>query len=322
MPTAYASASFAEVATPLTPRTDWIRVRVSGKINLALRVGAVRPSGYHPLATVFQSVSLFDEVGVRWAEPGSFSVTTIGDQAGQVPTGRRNVAVQAAMLLAEEYGPHRFGAEIVVRKTIPVAGGMAGGSANAAGALLACSVLWDLDISPDELRVLGAQVGADVPFQLMGGTALGTGRGDELVPVLSRGSYHWVLALSEHELSTPAVFGRFDELNPGRAGDLDMPTEVMNALVGGDAAALGRVLVNDLAPAATSLRPGLQQVLDAGQELGALGAIVSGAGPTCAFLAANEADAVDLSVRLSSEGLCRAVRRVTGPVPGARLITS
>ena len=310
------------MATPLAPEPDWVRVRVSGKINLALRVGAVRPSGYHPLATVFQSVSLFDEVSVRWDEPGRFSVRVAGEQAGQVPLDGRNLAIKAAKLLADHHGPHRFGAEIVIRKTIPVAGGMAGGSANAAGALLACSVLWDLDTPPDELRGLGARLGADVPVQLMGGTALGTGRGDELVPVLSRGTYHWVLALSEDELSTPAVFGRFDELNPDAPDDLPMPTDVMNALVSGDAVALGGVLVNDLGAAAASMRPGLVRVLDFGRELGALGAIVSGAGPTCAFLAANEAAAVDLSVQLSSEGLCRAVRRVTGPVPGARLITS
>lgn len=310
------------MATPLAPEADWVRVRVSGKINLALRVGAVRPNGYHPLSTVFQSVSLFDEVGVRWDEPGRFSVTVTGDQSDQVPADDRNLAVKAARLLARSYGPARLGAELSIRKTIPVAGGMAGGSANAAGALLACSVLWDLDITPDELRAYGAQLGADVPFQLMGGTALGTGRGDELVPVLSRGSYHWVLALSEDELSTPAVFRRFDALNPDAPVDLPMPTDVMNALVSGDAAALGRVLANDLEPAAAAMRPGLLQVLAAGRELGALGAIVSGAGPTCAFLAANEAAAVDLSVQLSSQGLCRAIRRVTGPVPGARLITT
>ena len=310
------------MASPLAPETEWVRVRVSGKINLALRVGAVRPSGYHPLATVFQAVSLFDEVGVRWDEPGRFTVSIIGDQADLVPADGSNLAVRAAKLLADHYGPHRFGAEITIRKTIPVAGGMAGGSANAAGALLACSVLWDLDTPPDELRALGAKLGADVPFQLMGGTALGTGRGDELVPVLSRGTYHWVLALSEDELSTPAVFRRFDELNPAAPSELPMPTEVMNALVSGDANALGGVLVNDLGPAAASLRSSLVRTLEVGRELGALGAIVSGAGPTCAFLAANEAAAVDLSVQLSSEGLCRAVRRVTGPVPGARLITT
>jgi len=310
------------VATPLAPEAEWVRVRASGKINLALRVGGVRPSGYHPLATVFQSVSLFDEIAVRLDEPGRFTVRVHGEQADLVPSDDRNLAVKAARLLADHYGPSRYGAEIVIRKTIPVAGGMAGGSADAAGALLACSVLWDLDTTPDELRAFGATLGADVPFQLMGGTALGTGRGDVLVPVLSRGSYHWVLALSGDELPTPEVFRRFDQLNPEPPADLPLPTEVMNALVAGDAAALGAALVNDLEPAAVALRPGLVRTLQTGRELGALGAIVSGAGPTCAFLAANEAAAVDLSVQLSSEGICRVVRRVTGPVPGARLITA
>lgn len=310
------------MASPLVPEPDWVRVRASGKINLALRVGGVRPSGYHPLATVFQSVSLFDEIAVRWAAPGRFSVGVQGEQADLVPTDETNLAVRAARLLAEHYGPGRLGAEITIRKTIPVAGGMAGGSADAAGALLACSVLWDLDTTPDELRTLGAMLGADVPFQLMGGTALGTGRGDELMPVLSRGSYHWVLALSEDELSTPEVFRRFDELTPDAPDELAMPTDVINALVAGDAPGLGAALINDLEPAAATLRPGLLRILQTGRELGALGAIVSGAGPTCAFLAVNEAAAVDLSVRLSSEGMCRAIRRVTGPVPGARLITA
>lgn len=310
------------MASPLVPEPDWIRVRASGKINLALRVGGVRPNGYHPLATVFQSVSLFDEIAVRWAAPGRFSVSVQGEQADLVPTDETNLAVRAARLLAEHYGPGRLGADITIRKTIPVAGGMAGGSADAAGALLACTVLWDLDTTPDELRALGAMLGADVPFQLMGGTALGTGRGDELMPVLSRGSYHWVLALSEDELSTPEVFRRFDALTPEAPDELPMPTDVMNALVAGDAPGLGAALINDLEPAAAALRPGLLRILQTGRELGALGAIVSGAGPTCAFLAVNEAAAVDLSVRLSSEGMCRAIRRVTGPVPGARLITA
>ena len=197
---------------------------------------------------------------------------------------------------------------------------MAGGSADAAGALLACSVLWDLDTSPDELRELGVGLGADVPFTLTGGTALGTDRGDRLAPVLSRGSYHWVLAFSEGELSTPAVFRRFDEMDLPVVEPLAVPPELLNALVSGDPAALGRSLVNDLEAPALSLRPQLAQVLEAGREYGALGGIVSGSGPTVAFLAANESAAVDLSVRLSSEGICRAVRRVTGPVPGARLV--
>lgn len=307
------------MASPVT-EPEAVRVRVAGKVNLVLRSGRRRPDGYHPLATVFQAVSLFDEVEATWADAGQFTVRMVGEQADQVPTGDDNLAVRAARLLATTWGTKRpLGAELMVRKAIPVGGGMAGGSADAAGALLACAVLWDLDISPDELRALGARIGADVPFCLAGGTALGTGRGDELAPVLSRGSYHWVLAFSEGELSTPAVFGKFDELGLG-ATRPEVPPDVLNALVSGDVQALGRSLFNDLEPAALAMRPQLAQVLEAGCDLGALASIVSGSGPTVAFLAANESDAVDLSVRLSSEGLCRAVKRVSGPVPGARLV--
>ncbi len=307
------------MATPVT-EPEVVRVRVAGKVNLVLRSGPKRDDGYHTLTTVFQAVSLFDEVDASWAEPGRFSVKVLGDQADLVPSGEGNIAVKAARLLAATAGAGRsLGASLLIRKAIPVTGGMAGGSADAAGALLACAVLWDLDISPDELRDLGAQLGADVPFCLAGGTALGTGRGDQLAPVLSRGSYHWVLAFSDGELSTPAVFGKFDELGLGDE-PAGVPPELLNALVSGDAPALGRSLTNDLQVAALALRPQLAQVLEAGTELGAVGAVVSGSGPTIAFLAANESAAVDLSVKLSSEGLCRSVKRVTGPVPGARLV--
>lgn len=306
------------MATPVT-EPEAIRVRVAGKVNLALRSGHRRPDGYHSLANVFQAVSLFDEVEASWAEPGSFTVRVIGEQAAKVPTDDTNLAVKAARLLAGAAQKPSLGADLVIRKSIPVAGGMAGGSADAAGALLACAVLWDLDVSPDELRTFGAQLGADVPFCLAGGTALGTDRGDRLAPVLSRGNYHWVLAFSEGELSTPAVFEKFDELGLG-ADHLEAPPELLNALVSGDVQALGRSLVNDLEPAALALRPQLAQVLEAGRDLGALAAMVSGSGPTVAFLAANEPDAVDLSAKLSGEGVCRAVKRVSGPVPGARLV--
>lgn len=307
------------MASPVT-EPEAVRVRVAGKVNLTLRSGRRRPDGYHSLSTVFQAVSLFDEVEASWAEPGQFRVRVLGEQADQVPTGPANLAVKAARLLARTAGAGMpLGAELVIRKAIPVAGGIAGGSADAAGALLACSVLWDLDTSPDELRHLGARLGADVPFCLLGGTALGTNRGDELLPVLSRGTYHWVLAFSEGELSTPAVFAKFDELGLG-ADRLETPTDLMNALVNGDTHALARALGNDLEPAALALRPHLGRLIEAGAELGALASVVSGSGPTVAFLAANEPSAVDLSVRLSSEGVCRAVKRVTGPVPGARLV--
>lgn len=298
-----------------------VRVRVAGKINLALLSSKRRSDGYHSLATVFQAVSVYDEIEARWAAPGRFSVRVVGEQAVRVPTDESNLAIRAARLLRDLVASEPVGVELAIRKSIPVAGGMAGGSADAAGALLACAVLWDLDVSPEELGEFGARLGADVPFCLTGGTALGTGRGDRLAPVLSRGTYHWVLAFSEGELSTPEVFGLFDRNGFGSSGELQVPPALLNALVAGDPHALGEHLVNDLQSAAWTLRPELETLIEHGTELGAIGAIVSGSGPTVAFLAANEAQAVDLSVDLSCSGLCRSVKRVTGPVPGARLIS-
>lgn len=297
-----------------------VRVRVPAKINLALCVGPRAEDGYHPLTTIFQAVSLHDELTAQLDEPGSISVTMSGCGIDQVAADDSNLAVRAARLIADSFGADRFGVRLSVRKAIPVAGGMAGGSADAAAALLACSVLWDLDIDPEELRDYGAELGSDVPFALLGGTAIGTGRGDKLVPVLSRGSHHWVLAVADFGLSTPEVYRRFDELTPN-GGSLEMPTELINALTCGDSERLAQHLRNDLAYAAIDLRPQLQTTIDAGLELGALAAIVSGSGPTVAFLCRDEEAAVSLSGALGAERVARSVRRVAGPVNGARIIT-
>jgi 4-diphosphocytidyl-2-C-methyl-D-erythritol kinase len=295
---------------------------VPAKINLALKVGPPRDDGFHPLATVFQAVSLFDEVQAEWAEPDRFEVTVSGEGADTVPLDDQNLAIRAARLLADTYGQQdSLGVALSIKKSIPVAGGLAGGSSNGAAALMACAVLWDLDLPPAKLRELAAELGSDVPFAMLGGTAVGSGRGEELVPALARGSYHWVLAFGHQGLSTPAVYRRFDELQPSGTHPLEVPAGLMNALRSGDPTQVGPELVNDLQPAALNLQPKLQQVLDAGMEYGALGSVVSGSGPTCAFLVASETAAVDLSVALSADGVCRAVRRVVGPVPGARLIT-
>lgn len=302
------------------PSSDTVRVRAAGKVNLALRSGPRRPDGYHSLATVFQSVSIYDEVEVRWSEPGDFRVSVEGEQAELVPVGAANLAVKAARLLARHSGDPGLGAEIVIRKAIPVTGGMAGGSADAAGTLVGCAALWNLGLEPGRLRELGARLGADVPFCISGGTALGTGRGDQVAPVLSRGTYHWVLALSEGELSTPAVFGEFDA-TPRARTPLAAPPELLNALVCGDPRALGAALVNDLQPAALSLRPELATLIELGRNLGALGVIVSGSGPTIAMLAADERAAMGLAVDLTAQGACRAVKRVHGPVAGTRLLS-
>ena len=290
------------------------------KINLALKVGPRRPDGYHPLATVYHAVSLYDEVEAVWAEADEFEVAVSGEGADLVPLDDSNLALRAARLLARTHGPYdSLGARITIRKAIPVAAGLAGGSSNGAAALLACSVLWDLDVSPEALRELAAELGSDVPFALLGGTALGSGRGEEVVPALARGTYHWVLAFGHHGLSTPAVYGRFDELRPDAATP-EVPDDLMNALRSGDPRQLGAALDNDLQDATLDLQPRLRQVLEAGLEYGAVGAVVSGSGPTCAFLAASEAAAIDLAVALSADGLCRHVRRVSGPVVGARVV--
>lgn len=299
-----------------------VTVRVPGKINLALRSSAKRPDGYHGLATVFQAVSVYDDVYADQAPPGRFDVRMLGEWAHRVPSGPDNLAVQAARLLASRQArPDAFGCSLTIHKTIPVTGGMAGGSADAAAALVACAALWELDLGVDELLAIGAELGADVPFCLLGGTAFGKNRGDHLTPVDTHGVFHWVLALSDEGLSTPAVFDRFDELTPGGTEPLEVGPSLLDALAAGDPVALGRALVNDLAPAALDLRPELGLVVETGMAAGALGHVISGSGPTVAFLAADAPVADALARRLADAKVADAVRVVTGPVPGARVVS-
>lgn len=296
-------------------------MRVPAKVNLSLAVGARQDDGYHDLLTVFMALSLFDEVTATSAEQGLIDLVMSGPGTRSVPRDDRNLAVRAARLLRTRYGHPELGASLELKKAIPVAGGMAGGSADAAGALLACSVLWDLDTTPDDLQVLGAALGADVPFGLVGNCAIGSGRGDKLVPVLCRGTYHWVLALAPRGLSTPAVFHRFDELaDPQASTDLELPTAAINALTSGDVRALAANLRNDLQDAALDLYPQLADTLAAGRRAGALAGIVSGSGPTCAFLCADESASLEVAAALIGTPGVRAVKRAHGPVPGAQLL--
>ena len=298
-----------------------ITVRVPAKINLGLRVGAPGADGFHPVATVYQAISLYDEVKARPAEDGQLSLSITGEGADVLPTDRRNLTLAAAELLAETYGV-TAGAALSVHKTIALAGGLAGGSADAAGALVACDALWGLGAGRGQLVELGARLGSDVPFCLTGGNAIGTGRGEQLSPVLARGSYEWVLAYAHEGLSTPAVYAEFDRgRGPVSLEPPQVPDAVMAALRSGDPYAVGPALTNDLAPAALRLRPALRRTLELGEELGALGSVVSGSGPTCLFLASDADHAVDIAVGLSSSGLCRSVQRATGPVVGARQVT-
>jgi 4-diphosphocytidyl-2-C-methyl-D-erythritol kinase len=302
-----------------------VTVRVPAKINLQLAVGPLRPDGYHGLVTVFHAIGLFDMVSVAAAEADSVAVT--GEGAGQVPADGDNLALRAVRALravvAAQAGP---GVAVTINKRIPVAAGLAGGSADAAAALVACNELWGAGLPVRELCEVAGGVGSDVAFAVLGGTAVGRGRGERLTPALMPAArYHWVLAFADGALSTPEVYGTLDRLRAadggaGKAAEPELSTELMAALRAGDLERLGRSLSNDLQAPAISLFPALRKTLDVGRESGALGALVSGSGPTCLFLARGAGHATDLAVALSGAGACRTVTRASGPVPGATVI--
>ncbi|MGE2723422.1 4-(cytidine 5'-diphospho)-2-C-methyl-D-erythritol kinase [Mycolicibacterium pulveris] len=298
--------------------TGSVTVRVPGKVNLYLAVGDRRDDGYHELTTVFHAVSLLDEVTVRNADMLSLEMS--GEGVESLPTDERNLAWQAAELMADHVG-RAPDVAIAIEKSIPVAGGMAGGSADAAAVLVGMNTLWELGVPRRDLHALAAQLGSDVPFALHGGTALGTGRGEELATVLARNTFHWVLAFADGGLSTPAVFAEIDRMrDAGAEGGLEDPEPVLAALASGDPKTLAPLLGNDLQPAALSLDPTLARTLQAGTEAGGLAGIVSGSGPTCAFLCASAPAALDVGAALSDAGVCRSVRVASGPVHGARVV--
>ncbi|WP_062645280.1 4-(cytidine 5'-diphospho)-2-C-methyl-D-erythritol kinase [Streptomyces maremycinicus] len=295
-----------------------VTVRVPAKVNVQLAVGAARADGFHDLANVFLAVGLYDEVTVTPAD--GLRVTCAGPDAHQVPLDRTNLAARAAIALAERHG-RTPDVHLHIAKDIPVAGGMAGGSADGAGALLACDALWGTGATRDELLEICAELGSDVPFSLVGGAALGTGRGEKLTALETGGTFHWVFAMAERGLSTPSVFREFDRLAQGR----DIPEPVasqplLDALADGDPDALAATVSNDLQPAALSLFPELADTLAAGHAAGALATLVSGSGPTTAFLARDTAAAAKIAEALRTSGTCRSVRVAAGPAPGATVI--
>ncbi|MET9058254.1 4-(cytidine 5'-diphospho)-2-C-methyl-D-erythritol kinase [Streptomyces antibioticus] len=296
-----------------------VTVRVPAKVNVQLAVGAARPDGFHDLANVFLAVGLYDEVTATPAD--ALTVTCEGPDADQVPLDRTNLAARAAIALAERYG-RSPDVHLHIAKDIPVAGGMAGGSADGAGALLACDALWGTGASREELLDICAELGSDVPFSLVGGAALGTGRGEKLTALEVGGTFHWVFAMAVRGLSTPAVFREFDRLGEG----LDIPEpvaspELLDALAKGDPDALAAHLSNDLQPAALSLFPDLAATLAAGHAAGALATLVSGSGPTTAYLARDAASAEKIADALRTSTTCRTVRLTSSPAPGATIIT-
>lgn len=299
-----------------------VTVRVPAKVNLQLSVGPRESDGFHNLVTVFQAISIFDDVTVTCGPPKSgVSISITGDQIHGVPADDSNLAMKAIALMAKEYDLE-IDAHVEIKKSIPVAGGMAGGSADAAAAIVAIDYLYSLGMNREEMAEIAAQLGTDVPFMLSGGTAIGTGHGDDLTAALSRGTYHWVLALSSIGLSTPAVYNECDRLrSESEIAEPQTNEQLMQALLAADPKAVGEHLVNDLQAAACSLRPALRLVLDVGQEYGALGALVSGSGPTVAFLVTDEEAGLDLAVALTASGVVGSAARAYGPVAGAKVLT-
>jgi len=304
-------------------RQNGVVIRVPGKVNLGLSVGPLDADGYHELVTVFQAISLFDDVTVRHGkENAGITLSASGSTSLGVPLDITNLAYQAAELMVSNY-QLPLDIDIHLLKEIPVAGGMAGGSADAAGVIVGIDALFELGLSRDEMQRVGSELGSDVPFGIAGGTAIGRGRGDQLTPVLTQGSYQWVLALSNSGLSTPSVYGECDRLREGLTISRPAVNDaLLQALRAGNAKELGKALSNDLQRAACSLRPALRLVLDVGQEYGALGCIVSGSGPTVAFLVEDEERALDITVALSSSGVVAGVVRASGPTHGARRIST
>lgn len=302
-----------------------VRARAPGKVNIQLSVGAVRRDGFHPLASVFHAVNLWEVITASPGAPGSgvhiTGITAVGGiDISAVPLDDTNLVHRAADALTRATGVPGD-VELAIEKAIPVAGGMAGGSADCAATLVALNALWRTGLAPRELAEIGAELGSDVPFALLGGTAAGLGRGEHLSTLMTRGQFHWVFAISAQGLSTPAVYGKFDEMSAGRrVREPAISQEVTSALIAGDARRLGAALSNDLQAPALALRPQLRQVLAAGMDAGALGGLVSGSGPTVAFLAGSAERALDLAVSLTGTGLVTSVVRTWGPAPGARVV--
>lgn len=323
-----------------------------GKVNLGLRVGPPRSDGYHPVATLYFAVSLTEEVTVAPRADEAITIT-LSDRSAftqvehrdastgeafftEVPLGETNLAYRAADLLRSALrdrdagvlsfpGQSRptYGVDITITKNVPIAGGMGGGSADAAATLVACSALWDAGLTKEQLAELGAQLGADVPFSILGGAAVGQGTGEDLSPLLVRGELHLVIVPASSGLSTPAVYGQLDqmrrsaEVTVGEIPELD--PDLVRAVCAADAEGVATVMTNDLQAPAVQMLPALEDMLDAGLMEGALHGMVSGSGPTVMFITRSVEAAARLATGLQERTDVWAIP-VSGPAAGAHLL--
>lgn len=298
-----------------------LTVRSAAKINLRLGVGSSRPDGFHTLRTVYQAVSLYDDLTVAPAERLTVATEVAPYiDASHLPEPGHNIVDRAAAALADHHG-RPVTAEVHVDKSIPIAGGLAGGSADGAAALLALDRLHGLGTSDDDLLLLAAGLGSDVPFALVGGSALGEGHGEIVTPLDDPGSWWWVVVPSEEGMSTPAVYRHHDELRPDAPELPAPPDDVVDALAGGDVRRLAAALHNDLEQAACNLRPDLARLIVEGVDAGALRGLVSGSGPTCVFLCESGDHARTVAGALTAADDRRVVLVAHGPVAGAHVVT-
>jgi 4-diphosphocytidyl-2-C-methyl-D-erythritol kinase len=296
-------------------RIKSVEVKVPAKVNLALKVGGIGEDGFHPIETLFHAVGIYDTI-VATAS-GVLGLEFSGEGAQSLPLNNSNLAWKAAELIADYAGVEPK-VHLNIHKNIPIAGGMAGGSADAAGTLVACDALWQLNLTREELMSLAAQLGSDISFPLVGGTAIGRGRGEEVTSLLTRGEIHWVFAVSAQGLSTPKIYRVFDEMNPNPDAP-KVPTDLVAALTSGDIKTAAKLMVNDLQAPAISQRPVLARILQAGEHAGALHGIVSGSGPTCAFVARSHADALNIANELQVSGVVERTLIGVGPVKAAHV---
>lgn len=296
-----------------------LTVRAAAKINLHLGVGAPRADGFHPLDTVYQAVSLYDDLTVTAADTWSLS-TVVDPSLGDVelPGPGANIVDKVAALLRAEGGGGPVVGRVEISKAIPVAGGMAGGSADAAAALVALDRLWDLNTPDVTLLELAARLGSDIPFSLVGGTARGLGRGEVVIGVDDPHTWSWVVVPDPGGLSTPAVYRNFDVLFPDASPEPAPADRLLKALASGDPRAVAAALHNDLQAAAIDLRPDLGDLIARGESEGALRGLVSGSGPTCVFLCESPAAAREVAAGLRATR--PHVMTAHGPVAGAHVV--
>jgi 4-diphosphocytidyl-2-C-methyl-D-erythritol kinase len=241
------------------------------KINLTLRVLARRTDGYHELETVFQAVGLWDRLSI-----GPAPTLSLRCDASGLPVDERNLALRAAILLRDRHGRSDMGGRLELRKVIPIGGGLGGGSTNAAGALVLCAAHWGHGLARADLEPLARELGADVPFFLHGGTALGRGRGDLVEPLPFAGEHDVLLGSPPFGISTAEVYGRLDAVLTGPRNGVSVP--IFSAVKWREQNDFA--VSNDLEDVVFEGWPELKAFRDALLEAGARAALLSGSGST------------------------------------------